>query len=179
MDKKQRDRLIVISIMSYYARQIFDETKKYEFRKSPLKDWDLNKKIYVYSAKEDKALIGYVKVSDILKGNTNQILKLTGYDIRPDGHEIVDYYGKDFQKCCALKLYDVTEFEEHLTLKDMRKVNPNLQLPQYYSYIYENDPLYQVIKDWDSAFSLDGNLCANPKHEKNLILQRAKERGRK
>ena len=47
MDKKQRDRLIVISIMSYYARQIFAETKGYEFRKSPLKDYDLNKKIYV------------------------------------------------------------------------------------------------------------------------------------
>ena len=92
MDKKQRDRLIVISIMSYYARQIFAETKGYEFRKSPLKDCDLNKKIYVYSAKEDKALIGYMKVSDILKGNTNQILKATGYDVRPDGHEIVDYY---------------------------------------------------------------------------------------
>ena len=82
MDKKQRDRLIVISIMSYYARQIFAETKGYEFRKSPLKDCDLNKKIYVYSAKEDKALIGYMKVSDILKGNTNQILKATGYDVR-------------------------------------------------------------------------------------------------
>ncbi|MFR5903510.1 MAG: hypothetical protein ACLUGB_01270 [Bacilli bacterium] len=47
MDKKQRDRLIVISIMSYYARQIFAETKGYEFRKSPLKDCDLNKK-YMY-----------------------------------------------------------------------------------------------------------------------------------
>ena len=117
MDKKQRDRLIVISIMSYYARQIFAETKGYEFRKSPLKDCDLNKKIYVYSAKEDKALIGYMKVSDILKGNTNQILKATGYDVRPDGYEIVDYYGQNFQRCCALKLYDVTEFEEYLTLR--------------------------------------------------------------
>ena len=50
MDKMEKNRLIVISIMSYYARQIFAETKKYEFRKSPLKDDDLNKKIYVYSA---------------------------------------------------------------------------------------------------------------------------------
>ena len=179
MDKKQRDRLIVISIMSYYARQIFAETKGYEFRKSPLKDCDLNKKIYVYSAKEDKALIGYMKVSDILKGNTNQILKATGYDVRPDGYEIVDYYGQNFQRCCALKFYAVTEFEEYLTLRDMRKINPSVQLPQYYSYIYENDPLYQVIKEWDNAFSLDGNLCENPAREKQFILKRAKERGRR
>ena len=124
----KRNRTIVMSIMSYYARQIFDETKGYEFRKSPLKDQDLDKKIYVYSAKEDKALIGYMKVSEILKGNTTQILKFTGYDVRPDGYEIVDYYGKDFQRCCALKLYDVTEFEEYLTLNDMRRIDPNIIL---------------------------------------------------
>ena len=55
MEKQQKNRIAVISIMSYYARQIFDETKLYEFRKSPIKDSMLNQKIYVYSAKEDKA----------------------------------------------------------------------------------------------------------------------------
>ena len=179
MEKTRRNRIIVMSIMTYYARQIFDETKGYEFRKSPLKDQDLDKKIYVYSAKEDKALIGYMKVSEILKGNTTQILKSTGYDVRPDGHEIVDYYGKDFQRCCALKLYDVTEFEEYLTLRDMRKIDPNINLPQYYSYIYEGNPLYDVIREWDEAFSLDGNLCKNPTKQKQLILQRGIERRRK
>ena len=74
--------------MSYYARQIFDETKTFEFRKSPIKKELLNEKIYVYSAKEDKAIIGYLKVDDILSGNTNQILNLTGYDKRKDG---IDY----------------------------------------------------------------------------------------
>ena len=78
-----------------------------------------------------------------------------------------------------MKLYDVTEFEEYLTLRDMRKINPNAPLPQYYSYIYENDPLYQVIKEWDNAFSLDVTLCENPVREKQLILQRTKERGRR
>ena len=45
MNKQPKDKIIVISIMSYYARQIFAETKGYEFRKSPLKDCDLNQKI--------------------------------------------------------------------------------------------------------------------------------------
>ena len=49
---------------------------------------ELLKKIYVYSAKEDKAIIGYFKVNDILKGNTDEILSATGYDKRQDGHEI-------------------------------------------------------------------------------------------
>ena len=88
MEKKERKRIAIISIMTYYAKQIFDETKLYEFRKSPLKKELLDKKIYVYSAKEDKAIIGYFKVSDILNGNTSKILELTGYDKRKDG---IDY----------------------------------------------------------------------------------------
>lgn len=44
MDKNRRNRIAIISIMTYYARQIFDETKLYEFRKSPLRDELLNKK---------------------------------------------------------------------------------------------------------------------------------------
>lgn len=159
MKNKQRDRIIVMSIMSYYAHQIFDGTKEFEFRKSPLKQQDLNKKIYVYSAKGDKALVGYIKVSDILTGNTSQIMKITGYDIRPDGHEIVDYYGKHFQKCYALKLYGVTKFKKYLSLRDMRKIKPDVHLAQYYTYIYENNPLYSVIKEWDKKFSMDDKVC--------------------
>ena len=179
MDKNQRKRIAIISIMTYYARQIFDETKLYEFRKSPLKNELLNKKIYVYSAKEDKAIIGYFKDSDILNGNTNEILKATGYDKRDDGHEIVEYYGKNNPNCFALQLYDVTEFGEYLSLRDMRSISRNADMPQYIKYIYENDPLYGVIKEWDEAFSLDGSLCDNPNKTKQMILQRAKMKGRK
>ncbi len=46
----------------------------------PLRNELLNKKIYVYSAKEDKAIIGYFKVNDILNGNMDKILSATGYD---------------------------------------------------------------------------------------------------
>ena len=123
--------------MTYYARQIFDETKLYEFRKSPLRDELLNKKIYVYSAKEDKAIIGYFKVSDILNENTDEILR------------------------------------------DMRSISKNADMPQCIKFIYDNDPLYEVIKEWDEAFSLDGNLCDNPSKTKQMILQKARMKGKK
>lgn len=179
MNKNHRNKITLISIMSYYARQIFDETKTFEFRKSPIQKELLNEKIYVYSAKEDKAIIGYLKVDDILSGNTNQILNLTGYDKRKDGKEIVDYFGKNNPKCFALHLYDVTEFEEYLTLKDIRNITKNSDMPQYIKYIYDNDPLYDVIKKWDKAFSLDGNLCENPSKTKQLILKNARMKGNK
>ena len=176
---KGKDKIAIISIMTYYAQQIFDETKLYEFRKSPIKEDLLNQKIYVYSAKEDKAIIGYIKVNDILKGNTSEILRLTGYDKRPDGDEIVSYFGKNNKNCYALHLYDVTEFQEYLTLRDMRKLIKNVDMPQYIKYIYENDPLYDLIKQWDEAFSLDGHLCKDSAKAKQLILQNTNTKRRK
>lgn len=99
MDKNRRNRIATISIMTYYARQIFDETKLYEFRKS--------------------------------------------------------------------------------SLRNMRSISKNADMPQYIKFIYDNDPLYEVIKEWDEAFSLDGNLCDNPSKTKKMILQKARMKGRK
>ncbi len=179
MDKNHKNKIAIISIITYYARQIFDETKLYEFRKSPLKKDLLDKKIYVYSAKKDKAIIGYFKVSNILNGNTDEILKATGYDKRNDGNEIIEYYGKNNSNCFALQLYDVTEFEEYLSLKNMKSISKNADMPQYIKFIYDNDPLYHVIKEWDKTFSLDGNLCNDPLKAKKMILKKARMRGKK
>ena len=170
----EKNKIIIMSIMSYYARQIFDETKPFEFRKSALKSFDLNQKIYVYSAKEDKAIIGYMKVSEILHGTTKEIMRLTGYDKRKDGQEIIDYYGINNNNCFALNLYDVTEFSKHLELKDLRKIDLNIDLPQYYKYFYEGSPIYKLITEWDKSFSLDGN----EKDNSSNVLEMLKRGGK-
>jgi len=61
----------------------------------------------------------------------------------------------------------------------MRNISPNVDMPQYIKFIYENDPLYEVIRKWDEAFSLDGNLCDDPIQTKHKILQKAIVKGRK
>lgn len=141
---KENEKLILISIMSYYAKQIFNGTKKFEFRKSPIKPHDLNKLIFVYSAKGDKAIIGSFEVIKVHKGNLNEILKITGYDKRPDKQEIIDYY-KNCENCYALELSKIVQFNKVLTLKQMRKIDKNIQLPQYYSYLSQKSPLYKEI----------------------------------
>lgn len=144
-DNKQ-EKIILMSIISYYARQIFNGTKLFEFRKSPLRIEDLDKEIYIYSAKEDKSIIGSVKVRKIHCGNVKEILKITGYNKRTDGCEIVDYFGSCIH-CYALELYDIQKFKKPLTLKEMRKIDPNIQLPQYFTYIRPNSLIYERIKE--------------------------------
>ena len=36
-----------------------------------------------------------------------------------------------------------------------------------------------MIKEWDGAFSLDGNMCSNRSKAKQMILQRCKNGGKK
>lgn len=62
MDKSRRNRIAIISIMTYYARQIFDETKLYEFRKSAIEEMNyLTKKFTYILPKKIKQLLDILK----------------------------------------------------------------------------------------------------------------------
>ncbi len=156
-ENKNQDDLILISIMSYYAKQIFNGTKLYEFRKSPIKESSLNKQIFVYSAKDDKAVIGSFKVKQIHKGNVNEIMNITGYDKREDGIEILNYFGNK-QNCYALELYDVQKFPKPLTLQRIKQLNPKIQMPQYYSYIKPNSQIYSELLSLNNQLAQEIDL---------------------
>lgn len=139
----------IISIISYYARQIFNGTKLFEFRKSPLNANFLNRKIYVYSAKEDKAIIGTMKVSQILHGSLDEILQATNLKTKLERDEIVRYFGSNNQNCYALRLSDVKRFQRPIPLYQLRKIDPAIELPQYFDLL-KNPRVCQFIRSNES-----------------------------
>lgn len=139
------EKLCLISIMSYYARQIFAGTKKFEFRKSAIKEQDLGKTFYVYSAKDDKAIVGSFVVEKVHKGNLAEILKISGYDKRSDRGEIESYFANS-KDCYALQLSQVKKFEKPLPLQQMRAIEPKVQLPQYWAYVSKKSNLFDLIR---------------------------------
>lgn len=170
----ERKSIAIISIPSVYADEIFNEERYYDFRKSKLDDDLLNEKIYVYSARRERAIVGYIRVDDIINGSTLSIIKQAGYDPSSfDGRMLKKYFGRNNQNCYALHLYDATEFEEHLKLDDIRTIDDKVKMPNYIDRIYEDNPLYNLIKEWDKTFSLDGSgYCKNIQEEKNKILKK-------
>ena len=139
------DKICLISIMSFYARQIFDGTKKFEFRKSAIKEQDIGKTFYVYSAKDDKAIVGSFVVEKVHKGNLAEILKITGYDKRSDRGEIESYFANS-KDCYALQLSQVKKFEKPLPLQQMRAIEPKVVLPQYWTYVSKKSNLFDLIR---------------------------------
>ena len=143
---RMEEKIVLISIMSYYARQIFAGEKKFEFRKSSIREEDIGKSIYVYSAKEDKAIVGKMVVKKVHKGSLEEILKISGYDKRKDRGEIERYFANS-KDCYALELEDIKSFAKKLTLKEMRSYDPKVNLPQYWAYVKQSNPLYEIIKN--------------------------------
>ncbi|MBQ7327938.1 MAG: hypothetical protein IJX00_03155 [Clostridia bacterium] len=139
------DKICLISIMSFYARQIFDGTKKFEFRKSAIKEQDIGKTFYVYSAKDDKAIVGSFVVEKVHKGNLAEILEITGYDKRSDRGEIESYFANS-KDCYALQLSQVKKFEKPLPLQQMRAIEPKVVLPQYWTYVSRKSKLFDLIR---------------------------------
>lgn len=134
------NNLLLMSIKTKYANEIFNGTKKYEYRRSSINEKNLNKKIIIYSAGLDKAIIGYMIIDKIIKGNINYIIKETN----PKESNINDYF-KNAKICYAMHIKEYHRFNNPITLNEMRKIDINILIPQYYRYIKEKEPLYKEI----------------------------------
>ena len=137
------EKLILMSIKTKYANQIFNGTKIYEYRRKSISKENLNKKIFIYSSEVDKKIVGYITIGEILEGTSNYILEKTS---NQDNVDIMNYF-KDCDKCYALKISSVIKFENPISLAGIRKEDEKFAIPQYYRYIKETEPLYQILKE--------------------------------
>jgi len=139
------EKLILMSIKTKYANQIFNGTKIYEYRRKSISKENLNKKKFIYSSEVDKKIVGYITIGEILEGTSNYILEKTS---NQDNVDIMNYF-KDCDKCYALKISSVIKFENPISLADIRKEDEKFAIPQYYRYIKETEPLYQILKEYN------------------------------
>ena len=135
------NNLILMSIKTKFAREIFNGNKVFEFRKSSIKDKNLNKKIFIYSSGVDKSIIGYIIVDYILEGNLNYILTRTN---NKNNKDIINYF-KNSKNCYALHIKENYKFNTPITLNELRQIDNKIVIPQYYRYIKEDEPLYKEI----------------------------------
>ncbi len=136
------NNLVLMSIQTKYANEIFSGRKKYEYRKSSIGENNLNKKIYIYSAKVDKKIIGYIIIDKVLKGTIDEIIEKTN----PKEANIREYFS-NAKLAYALHIKSFHKFESPIGLKELKKIDKNIMLPQYYKYIKENNKIYTLLKE--------------------------------
>ena len=106
-------KILLMSIKTKYANQIFKGTKKYEYRRRSIKEGNLNKKIFIYSSEIDKKIVGYIIVDEILEGTSEYILKRTNNEGNID---IINYF-KDCENCYALKIKEAVLLQKAISLR--------------------------------------------------------------
>lgn len=137
------EKLILMSIKTKYANQIFEGTKKYEYRRRTIGEKNLGKKIFIYSSEKEKTIVGYIVIGDIIEGTSNYVLEITE---NKDNKDIINYF-KDCPKCYALKIIKTVKFENPISLSSIRKKQERFVIPQYYRYIYETEEIYNILKN--------------------------------
>ena len=134
--------ILLMSIKTNYANQIFNGAKKFEFRRKSIGEKNCNKKIYIYSSEEDKSIIGYIIVDKILKGDLDFILKTTDY---VDNQDIIDYFD-GCKECFALHISNYYKFLKPLTLEDIRASYEKFVIPQFYRNVKNQEPIYEELE---------------------------------
>ena len=137
----KENEILLMSIKTKYANQIFTGTKEYEFRRKSIGKKNCHKKIYIYSSGEEKAIIGYIIVDKILSGSLKKIQELTNnlnnYDM--------EIYFKDCNVCHALHIGEYYKFIKPIKLKDIKNQYEQFVVPQFYRYIKE-EPIYTLLE---------------------------------
>lgn len=133
---------LLISIKTKYADKIFEGTKVFEFRRKSIGEKNINKKIYVYSSEKDKSIIGYIIIDNILKGDLKYILNSTGYK---DNDDIKNYF-KNCDVCYALHISKTYKFLEPIKLENIRKIDPDFVIPQFYRYLKKEEAIYKELE---------------------------------
>ncbi|MBQ7141388.1 MAG: hypothetical protein IJO32_07810 [Bacilli bacterium] len=134
--------LVLISIKTKYANQIFDGTKIYEYRRKSIGEKNCNKKIFVYSSEKEKTIVGYIIVEKILEGSVDYILEVTN---NKNNSEIINYFS-GCDKGYALKISKAVKYEKPLSLEEIKKHDKKFVVPQFYRYIKQNEYIYNKLK---------------------------------
>ena len=129
--------MLLMSIKTKYAKEIFNGTKKYEFRRKSIGLKNINEKIYIYSSKEEKAIVGYIIVDEILEGDLDYISKKTKCV-----KSSTKAYFEGLDKCYALH---IKEYHKIDPIK-LENIKDKCVIPQFYRYIKPDEFIYSKLK---------------------------------
>lgn len=135
------EETLLLSIKTKYANKIFNGTKKYEYRRKSIGTKNINKKIFIYSSEEDRAIIGYIIVDKILEGNIDYILNTTNCS------DDISSYFDGCDKCYALHILKFKRLERPIYLKEIKDKNEKFIVPQFYRYIKKDEYIYNRLKE--------------------------------
>ena len=120
---------VLLSIKPVYAKQIFNGTKNYEFRRTIFKEKTV-RTIVVYASSTIKQVIGEFEIEEIICSKIPSLWRKTGRNAGLSKQEFYRYFaGKN--EGYAIKIKKTRKYRRPLSLQRDFKLNP----PQSFVYL--------------------------------------------
>jgi predicted transcriptional regulator len=143
---------VLLSIKPEFALRIFDESKKYEYRRIIFKRREVET-VVVYASDPIKLVIGEFDIGEILHKKPEQLWAQTYNHAGITKTRFLEYFG-DQPKGYAIEIKKTRKYQTPLSLNELMLSLP----PQSFMYLY-TDPMdcsYDNAKN--SLDSLSGNI---------------------
>lgn len=134
---------LLLSIKTKYANQIFEGTKVYEFRRKSIGEKNCHKKIYIYSSREEKSIIGYIIVDQILSDDLESMIQKTHQEKNPN----IRNYFKNCDIAYALHIQEYHKFQEPVPIEEIKEKYPKFVIPQFYRYLSKEEPIFEELEN--------------------------------
>jgi len=121
---------VLLSIKPEFVEKILNGSKRYEFRKGIFKKNNV-KSVVIYATMPIGKVVGEFDIESILEDSPSSIWHSTKKHAGIS-KEFFDIYFHERTKACAIKIGNVTRYEQPLLLSDLGR---NITAPQSYRYL--------------------------------------------
>ena len=135
---------IIISIKPRFSQLIFAGAKKYEIRKTPIKNRG-EKLVFVYESAPTKAIVGSFKIKEVFKQAPKTIWDLWKEALGISHSEFFEYF-KGRQWGYAIQLDQPKRLRRQIPLHELRTIEAAWRPPQSLQYLKENSEIKQFLK---------------------------------
>lgn len=140
---------ILMSIQTKYARKIFSGRKQWEFRKSVPREAIgslFPVTVVVYSAGEDRTVIGEFRVSRVVSTSFDELMRVTGAASDPNAIEWLSHYYGQRRLCNAIEVGPVKLYNEPIALSELQRRVPAFRPPQNFIYLHNHPDVDAVLR---------------------------------
>ena len=125
---KKENRKVILAIKPEYVEKIFNQTKKYEYRKVMFNpDY---KTVYVYASKPVSRIVGSFTVGNLLEGTPSSVWRKTSKEGGVTRQHFNEYF-KDHDKAYAIQIKKPKLFKRPIEPESVIK---DFRAPQNFCY---------------------------------------------
>jgi predicted transcriptional regulator len=147
-ERRKREDVVLLSIDSRFADQIYSGEKEYEFRKTPLPN---GIEYVVLMENGTRKVTGGFTIKDVHEESVPDLWEKYGQDLSEEDR-FFSYYSS-WDRGLAIEIDTPEQYEEPLDVSDLENTDPGLKVPDRFHFVYIPNQTLRRISSQSNAVS--------------------------